>query len=336
MNGLGILMNNERVNITTYPRIHLTLISMNKNGYRVNGGFGFSIQNPFTNFSITPSKKFEIRDHRKYGIKNDDRTRIEVTVSEIIKTHNFKKNVIVDIDGEVIPHHGFGSGTSTRLAILEALYILNNQKYEKFDLINFSGRGGTSGIGINTYFDGLGCLDLGHKNDINQVLAPSSVKENIRSIPLVMQQVKLPDWEIGICLPYICQSKGSKEEKKFFDSVCPIQDASIYKTLYHVIYGLYASVLEEDKATFASSIKAIQNCTWKKAEISRHGERLKEVISFLYKAGADSVGMSSMGPCLYFLGNDLVDIIEKLNRKIDCYQCYITRPMNQGRTIQYA
>ena len=36
----------KSITITTHPRIHITLIGMNNNGYRRHGGIGFSISDP--------------------------------------------------------------------------------------------------------------------------------------------------------------------------------------------------------------------------------------------------------------------------------------------------
>ncbi|WP_369510459.1 GHMP family kinase ATP-binding protein, partial [Escherichia coli] len=80
----------------------------------------------------------------------------------------------VTITGNLATHVGMGSGTGIRLACIEALLALNEVSLPQEELVRLSERGGTSGIGIKTYFDGGLVLDLGVRND-NAGYAPSGL-----------------------------------------------------------------------------------------------------------------------------------------------------------------
>lgn len=52
------VMPNSAVKITAFPRIHISLIGMNANGHRINGGAGFAINSPELNFVFTKIRTF--------------------------------------------------------------------------------------------------------------------------------------------------------------------------------------------------------------------------------------------------------------------------------------
>lgn len=55
-------MNN--LQIRSFPRIHITLIGMNDDGYRINGGIGFSIKDPQIDCLFGEANVFSINDQR--------------------------------------------------------------------------------------------------------------------------------------------------------------------------------------------------------------------------------------------------------------------------------
>ncbi|MFA5293488.1 MAG: beta-ribofuranosylaminobenzene 5'-phosphate synthase family protein [Phycisphaerae bacterium] len=326
-------MSLNSMTIKINPRLHLTLIGMDNNGYRINGGIGFSIQKPSLKINFSKSDKFSFNDMRRTPFQKPEVNRIEKIVNKEKQKINAKYNIKIRIIGEMPTHFGFGSSSAIRLASLEALYLLNNKKSKREQLVFSSGRGGTSGIGINTYFEGGMIIDLGRrKKDL--FFRPSQLAENRKSLPLLMQRLEMPEWEIGICIPDI-PHKTEKEEADFFKKTCPIPSSEVYKTLYNVIYGLYSAVKEKDKKTFCLALKSIQQCAWKLSERKQYGEKLFNIEQKLYKFGAEAVGMSSLGPSLFFMAKNVKKIIKKLkNGEINC-ELLITKPSNSGRRIIY-
>lgn len=330
----GKAMSVKSMIIEIKPRLHLTLIGMNKDGYRINGGVGFAVQEPFLKLSFSKSDKFALSDIRSFPFIEQEIIRIKKIIDQEQGNIQARHNISMKIEGEMPTHFGFGSGSAVRLASLEALYLLNNYKPKREKLVFSSGRGGTSGIGINTYFEGGLVIDLGRR-DKEFSFFPSQLSESRKSLPLVMQRIKMPGWKIGICIPNNISQKSEKEEKEFFKKTCPISSSEVYKTLYNVIYGLYSSVREKDKKTFCLALQSIQQCAWKLAERKQYGEGLLEIEQQLYKYGAEAVGMSSLGPSLFFLAKDVKDVIEKMKTEmIDC-TLIATKPVNSGRNIIY-
>lgn len=145
------------------PRLHLTLIGMNEGGYRINGGAGLAIQTPSLKIHCSISDRFSLIDKREFSLSEQEIFRIKKIIKQEVIGYQYSKNIGIEIQGEMPTHFGFGSGSAIRLACLEALHLLNKNEPEREKLVYSSGRGGTSGIGINTYFEGGFIVDLGKK-----------------------------------------------------------------------------------------------------------------------------------------------------------------------------
>ncbi|MGD1046597.1 MAG: beta-ribofuranosylaminobenzene 5'-phosphate synthase family protein [Bacteroidota bacterium] len=324
----------EQIEIISHPRLHLTLIGMNRGGYRINGGIGFAIADPFLHVVAGLHEKIEIEDRRDKPLPELELRRVKDKLEEVCGYYDLKKKVSIKITGGIPSHTGFGSSTAIRLSSIEALLEINNVKISNDQIISISGRGGTSGIGVHTYFDGGILLDVGRKSDSSK-LAPSSAHETIKGLPLPIYSAKMPLWEIGICIPLDISTLTEKEELKFFERTCPIDNYEVYKTLYHVVYGLVAAIEENDKLSFCSAIKSIQEFQWKKSERGEYGERLSHYENIIYESKAQVVGMSSLGPALFFLAEDVSKVIYEAKKKCPKVLFFMTLPSNEGRSLKY-
>ena len=304
---------------------------MHGDGYRGNGGIGFALEEPKGILTFSVSEHFEFNDRRKFPLSKSEIDQLEITLQETKISLKLKTNVSVTLEGEMFTHYGMGSGTGITLACLEGLLTINNKISNKHDLISYSKRGGTSGIGIHTYFDGGFVFDLGARNRATDLL-PSSRVQN-PELPLLLDAIDMPDWKIGLCLGQNLRTKTQEEEVEFFKRTCPIRTQESHKVLYHILFGTYASLREANIETFANSIKEIQTCEWKKKERAEHGEPLLKLERKLYQLGAICVGMSSLGPLLFFLSHDgnLKNIAEGMKEQ-DC-DFIFTSCSNSGRQL---
>ena len=307
---------------------------MNSGGYRINGSIGFSISAPPIEIYFEESENIEIIDKRKIEFTTSEKARLEHTLLETINRHSFKKKPRYIIYSEVLPHHGFGSNTAIYMSFVEALFILNSYEYSDNDVIVSSGRGGTSGIGINTYFNGGFIFDAGIKNH-KYLLNPSSIAERDGKMPLVLQQIALPEWRVGICIPEYIQTKSEQEEIDFFDRHCPIDGNSVNTILYESVFGITSSIIERDYDVFCKSVNTIQSTKWKYLERIQYGAELIELENKIRDWGADCVGMSSFGPMLFFTGKNVNNILQEISRNISNAICHNVTFNNQGRIINY-
>lgn len=322
--------------IETFPRVHITLIGMNRDGYRINGGIGFSIASPTLEMRFVVADDVEVEDKRCHGFAKAEQNRLTDYLRRVKSQEKLGLGFVCTIhEGVIESHVGFGSNTTIYLSCVEALLILNNREYTENKLIALSGRGGTSGIGINTYFKGGFIFDTGIANTGHRALAPSSdFMDEERHQPLLMKSMTLPQWDLGICIPAV-DRKTEDEERHFFQTNCPIEKSAAEDVLYEAVYGVTSSLMENDYEVFCQSIDAIQKTKWKTLERNLYGENLLNTESIIKNAGAKCVGMSSLGPLLYFFGEDIEGIVDRVNADLIGGQCYRTSFNNSGRILEY-
>ena len=328
--------NYNMLRIRAFPRIHISLIGMNNDGYRLNGGIGFSIASPTLDMSFESSDSIDVIDRRDNGFTQEELVRLKKHLGLVMNREKFKTGLrCVIYDGLVQSHAGFGSNSMIYLSCVEALFTLNNRDYTNQDIISMSGRGGTSGIGINTYFRGGFVFDVGISNHGQRALAPSSAfMDRIEVKPLLMKSVTLPKWQLGICIPPL-EHKTEEEEKEFFQKNCPINKDTVEKVLYEAVYGITSSLMEENFDVFCKSIDTIQQTKWKSLERNLYGKELITAESIIRCAGAQCVGMSSLGPLLYFFGDKIDEIVIKVKREMPQCVCFKTFFYNSGRIVEH-
>lgn len=318
---------------TVFARLHITLLGLNKGGYRINGGLGFAINNPCLKIKIQSSSSFTFTDERISPLSSLEIFRIQNKVEDLISNLNLSMNISVRLNGNLPTHSGFGSSTAIRLACIEALLLLNEKQYDEKSLVIYSERGGTSGIGIRTYFKGGYIFDLGHISKDSKIV-PSSIAESIDRHSLLLDNGAMPKWQLGVCIPKNIFPLSEKQESNFFQQNTPIPDLDVYETVYHTLYGLYGSIRENNKETFQTALMKVQKCKWKDLERNIYGEELKLLEEKIYKSGACAVGMSSLGPGLFFFGHNIPEIVSHLNKSYSGDGTFLTcEPINTGRLI---
>jgi beta-ribofuranosylaminobenzene 5'-phosphate synthase len=328
MNGKKPLTHSQNCAITVSPRLHITLIGMNSDGYRQNGGIGFCVSKPQAKVHVSIASSFSLRDSRQCPLQAAEHSLLTKIAQDFAGSP-----VQIEISGEMPSHYGFGSSTSIRLATLEAIATVMGKTLDRSALIKASRRGGTSGIGITTYFDGGLVFDVGVKKDVCHELLPSSALEGTRPPPLIVAQIKMPAWKIGLCIPYNIPPQTEEQELAFFKRVCPTPAVAINETLYHVVYGAVASASEHDFDGFCNALSAIQNCTWKRLERELYGQQLVSLERKIYDSGARAVGMSSLGPGLFFLADDVDVVITGLKAALPEHSWMAGVCDNTGRNV---
>ncbi|MGO7632709.1 beta-ribofuranosylaminobenzene 5'-phosphate synthase family protein [Rhizobium leguminosarum] len=317
------------ISIEIFPRIHMGLVSMHADGPRQNGGIGFAVDGPSAQLHMTRSPYFTLDDTRSTPISVAETEAIASRVNSAVQVLNLPYGVAVSISGGMMTHHGMGSGTAIRLACLEGLLAANNIATTSEQLVKLSGRGGTSGIGICSYFAGGFVFDLGISRLNADGFLPSSHAVGPRA-PLLLKRLDLPNWSMGICIPANCHAKTQAEELEFFQRTTPLDAASAFEAAYVSLFGVTAAALEQDYRAFCSGIDAMQRTTWKSLERLEYGENLRSVDNRLREIGVDCVGMSSLGPLLYFFGS--APVLEAVRNEFG-NRVSIVRPRNEGRRI---
>jgi beta-ribofuranosylaminobenzene 5'-phosphate synthase len=318
-----------RINIPF--RLHITLIAMHDCSYRKNGGIGLGVDIGCT-LVAKKSLKTTIKVN---GVCNDLKkiSDIEKLVESISLGRKFCNKTNIIINGDIYFHSGLGAGTALTLACIEAAFLINEIDYDIAEIKALSGRGGTSGIGVSSYFNGGFILDLGHEAS-NTPHQPSHFVTN-HNLPISLNKVPFNFDNLFYLLPIEAPLIHGECEKEFFNKNTPIDTKSVYETCYLSIFGVLASVIECNLKQFSESIDAIQGMAWKSLEIERAGKIVKSLMHELKELKCLSVGMSSLGHGIFFILNNFKDL-DKVTSLALTNHCKLIPlvPSNNGRVIE--
>ncbi|ABI72979.1 beta-ribofuranosylaminobenzene 5'-phosphate synthase family protein [Shewanella frigidimarina] len=320
---------NTKVKIKIPFRLHFNLIAMHECNFRKNGGVGLSVDTE-CQAEFIPNNELEIVIH-DFCNKQGKIEKIKNKLLDFMKsTPKIKIYPTINISGNIFFNSGLGAGTSILLTCIEGILLINNIPYTETDIQSISGRGGTSGVGINSYFRGGFIFDSGTVND-NKKHKPSG-DNTPKSLPLLINSNKFPSWNLGLIIPKLNHNNYGKFEENFFDVNCPIAKNDAYEACYISVFGILSSVISENYKSFCMSINNTQNTKWKKLEIEFAGEPVIKLIENLKKSGADAVGMSSLGPGVYFFSKEPELVFDKI-KSLGDYLYINIHPCNSGREI---
>lgn len=320
--------NRGSVKIRTPARLHFALIDLNGSLGRIDGSIGLAINDPYFEIIAEPADQIQILSAR-YG----ERAR---TIVEKLRAKYDFPGLHLQLASEIPPHSGFGSGTQLALAVAQAVNTLYNLNLSVSDLAQAVGRGGTSGIGITAFERGGFILDGGHRfPDQKASFLPSSAAGNVPAPPLLLHH-PFPDWELLIVIPH-CKHISGETEVQLFKTLCP-QPKSTAEHLSHLILlKLLPAIFEKDCHAFGAAINDIQTFGWKKVEIDAQGGILQQTIDFLRNNGAIGAGVSSWGPAIFAIGEDLPALKEKTATFLQTLpgggDCFITNANNVGAVV---
>ena len=311
--------------IKAFGRLHAGLIDLSGDGYRLNGGIGWAIDGDYILIRATRARIVEVIDYRDEPLEQKELADVAAMLQRFIEARSMNGGVRIDLLGDLPSHRGFGVGTALRLAALEATAKIYDEQLPRTDLIAFSGRGGTSGVGIRTYFEGGLVLDLGHRR--STAPAPSRDRANMGA-PLPLLRVDMPQWTFGICIGASLRPVPISVERAVFQRSLPLPRSDVEAALYDIVFGMVAAVMEDDQTVFAGAVDALQTRGWKRAEWAIHGAELASLSEKIRAKGGLGIGLSSMGPTLYFLGQ-----LAKLDGD-DLGGVRFASARNEGRQLQ--
>lgn len=241
--------------------------------------------------------------------------------------------IAIKFTAEIPMHSGFGSGTQLSLGIAQAVNCLYGLGLSVLDLAHAVGRGGTSGIGVAAFDTGGFIVDGGHRYPEQKAsFLPSSAVGDI-SPPPILLRYPFPAWPLLLVIPNCARIYG-EAELELFRTLCP-QPASVAPQLSHILLlQILPAILEQDMRRFGEALNQIQTFGWKRVEIDAQGIELQQTLNFLQHNGALGAGVSSWGPAICAVSQD----IGELKRKTEAFlatlpkggSCFVTRANNVG------
>ncbi|WP_290899912.1 beta-ribofuranosylaminobenzene 5'-phosphate synthase [Ferroglobus sp.] len=307
--------------IRTPSRIHVTLIDLNGEIGRIDGGVGFALEEPY--IKIRAEKAEDV----KIAGESFNRDRFEY-VAKIFK-ERFGRGIKIEVISDYKPHVGLGSGTQISLAVGKAYSELYGLNLSTREIARITKRGGTSGIGVAAFEFGGFIVDGGHSKKVKNSFLPSAFS-NAPPAPLI-SRLDFPDWEICLIIP---EKKGffGKKEVDLFEKNTPVKIEEVRELCHIILMKLLPAVAEKDLEEFSSAISRIQEIGFKKAEVNQYGEEFRKLMKKLQELGA--CGMSSTGPTLYLVSEKInIDEVKEIVNGYDV-ELILTKGRNRGAEVE--
>ncbi|HEX7467477.1 MAG TPA: beta-ribofuranosylaminobenzene 5'-phosphate synthase [Methanobacterium sp.] len=289
--------------IETPSRLHLTLIDLNGIYGRIDGGVGITLEKPGLKIQAEPlnggvevifSESCQFID----DLKDDYTFKIENSTLKVTESLNINNGFRFTVHSTYPPHSGLGSGTQLSLAVAKLISIMNKQDLNTLDLAKIVGRGGTSGIGVESFENGGFIIDGGHKSTEKPSFLPSSAS-NATPPPIIARYDFPRDWKIILVIPNVERGVSGTKEVDAFQNYCPIPLNEVEKLSHLLLMKLMPAVIESDLDSFGTAINKIQDIGFKKVENKLQNPFISQLMENLRIAGAAGVGMSSFGPTVY-------------------------------------
>ncbi|MFQ5762593.1 MAG: beta-ribofuranosylaminobenzene 5'-phosphate synthase family protein, partial [Candidatus Bathyarchaeia archaeon] len=252
-----------KVRVRTPSRLHFTLLDMNGELGRVDGGIGVALEHP--HFTITAEQSPHLR------IIGHEASATEKFAKRFLSHFKLPPTVAIAVHDAIPAHVGLGSRTQLSLGIASALAKLFKINASVEQMAAVMGRGGTSGIGLAAFKEGGFILDGGHTfgpNGVKQKFLPSDAC--VAPPPPLLMRHQLPEeWSFVTAVPRVAARIHGEDEKRLFTQDCPVSGVAVNALCRVVLMKLLPAVVEKDVETFGQALTTIQEIGFKRLEIKR-------------------------------------------------------------------
>lgn len=314
------------IKITTPCRIHMTLIDMNGEIGRVDGGAGLTLSSPNIRITAEEAEGVSIEGLQVFA------DRMKKAAKALLPEG---KGIRINVQ-EVYPAHvGFGSGTQSSLAAAAAVNELYGLGKSVRELALTVKRGGTSGIGVTAFEKGGFIVDGGHKFKDKGGFMPSAASQ-VPPGPVLFRE-DFPEWDMVVAIP---NEKGmhDQEEIEIFKKFCPLPIEEVREISHIVLMQMMPAVIEEDIESFGAAVNHVQTVGFNKRESLIWPDFVKNIASFM-RSRSYGAGVSSFGPVVYAFvdnreeGRQLQTEVQKMLDESVGGVTMMTRAKNSGAEI---
>jgi beta-ribofuranosylaminobenzene 5'-phosphate synthase len=281
------------IQITTPSRLHITLIDLNASLGRVDGGVGLTLKQPYMKiFAQKTNEGVFVTGHSEHL------DRIKKAAEAVIPEG---KGLHISAETSYQSHVGLGSGTQSALAAGWAVNQLYELKLGIRDIAAIVGRGGTSGIGVESFEHGGFIVDGGHKFADKGAFSPSAASR-VPPGPVLFRH-DFPDWPVVVAIPHL-KGASDKHEVDIFKKYCPIPLHEVQAVSHIILMEMLPAVVEEDIVSFGDALNRIQEVGFKKREVDLQTAEVRQCMNLMREAGAYGAGMSSFGPTMFCVAEE--------------------------------
>jgi beta-ribofuranosylaminobenzene 5'-phosphate synthase len=330
----NMFTDDRRVVVEAPARLHLSLIDLNGEIGRVDGGIGITLDHPATLLEVRWGDTLVIR-----GGDPSSQDRVRKVATALLPLLG-RSGATITLHRTIPTHSGLGSGTSLSLATATALYRLAGRTDDARTLAVLTGRGGTSGIGTAAFESGGFLVDGGHRfgeGEAKTAFLPSAASAGIAPAPVIVRHDFPEDWKILLVLPVTVPGASGGEERDIFQTACPVPLEDVQEICHEILMRLLPGLVERDLDSFGAAINRIQELGFKKVEVTRQGPLVSRLLSALRDAGAAGAGMSSFGPAVYAITDTDPSPLRSAAREILAPtggEILLTMGRNRGATVR--
>jgi len=320
-----------KVEVVTSGRLHLGLLDLSGVGPRVDGGIGLAIEEPSLRVVANHSSE------QRLSCPPELETCCVRAVHKLTGSR-LTERAAISVYSSMRSHVGFGSGTQCSLAIGCALSTLKHGTTPSIeDIARLTGRGGTSGIGINVFDRGGFVVDGGHRwPEDKQELGPTGAFDEVAIAPLVARLV-FPDWGILIAVPLGRRATSGQAEVALFKSLVPMPIREVEAACRTVLLGILPAIASSDFKAFGSAMEQYRQLGMKKRQIDLASSTFTSIREDMENFGARGVTVSCWGPAVvgFFRSVSEAEIAkEKMTNRSPDLQIICTLARNQGADIR--
>jgi beta-ribofuranosylaminobenzene 5'-phosphate synthase len=298
--------------VETGARIHMGLIDLARATDRAYGGIGFGIDSPATVLEAAPSSAMTLTGAEDIPVAHQQKIK---SLLSILALRHPGTNTKFTLRTSTPIHSGFGSCTALLMSIAKAHSVVHGIDATPEVLQRITGRGGTSGIGLNVFFTGGVVRDGGRPWSEVPLVGPSSTASPA-TLPAMLSNYAFPeDWRIALLLSDGPQMAGRIEQQFFSDNIPSI--AETLQVVSTVDSEIIPAIFARDFDAFQPAVARLGQIGFKAREISAQSASVKCLLADLTAHPAFAAGMSSFGPVLYAIwhkdkdGADLLSAVAR-------------------------
>jgi len=275
------------IKVVSPSRLHLTLIDLNAELGRIDGGAGITLESPGMELLAAEADNVEIVGDSLLAGK------MRKAADALLPAG---KGIKLQINDSLPDHVGLGSGTQAAFSAAAAINKMYGLGKSVRELAIAIGRGGTSGIGVAAFENGGIILDGGHKFKDKCAFSPSAAS-HVPPGPVLFRR-DFPDWPIVLAIP---DTKGAHdtEEVDIFKKYCPIPLAEVQGICHVILMQMLPALVEEDLESFGRAINHFQLVGFKRREVELQPRPVLDIMEYMRDNGAGGSGISSFGPVVY-------------------------------------
>ena len=322
-------MISQPVTVHTGSRLHFGLFAFGVTDRRQRnfGGVGMMIDEPALKIEITPGDDFSAS-----GPLADRAARFAQRWWRRVKGSG-SPACRIEVRTAPSEHSGFGVGTQLGLSVAAALNAtFDRPQLSAERLASLTGRGQRSAVGVHGFVHGGLIVEDGKLPDDNLS-------------PLVARAEVPPQWRIVLLRPIATVGLSGTQEHDAFINLPPVSEETTRLLREEVSQRMLPAIQSGDFEAFSESVfdygKAAGECFAAIQGGPYNGSTLAQLVAAARRLGVMGVGQSSWGPTIYcFLPNqtNAEAFTQAISSELNSvpFESVITRPRNQGATIQVA